>query len=207
MLAQSHWSATIGEYWYRTETYTTRDSKGNIVVRTRQVQETEWWPLSGSHHHYYAGYLVSGSQGLPQQQAERIKPFNLPALKRYEPYYLAGWLSEEYSIEREAALQICQQEFYNRERNNVAAFLPGDTHRGLEVSTRFSSINSDLCLLPVYILSYRYRDKLYRFLVNGQTGKCAGDKPLSWRRISVLIVIIVLLIALVIGGVILVQNG
>ena len=29
MLAESHWSATIGEYWYRTETYTTRDAKGN----------------------------------------------------------------------------------------------------------------------------------------------------------------------------------
>jgi len=207
MLAESRWSATIGEYWYRTETYTTRDAKGNTVTRTRQVRETEWWPLSGNHHDYHAGYLVSGSKGLPQQQAERIKPFNLPALKRFEAYYLAGWLSEEYSVERDVALQLCQQEFYNRERNNVAAFLPGDTHRGLEVSTRFSSINSDLCLLPVYVLSYRYRDKVFRFLVNGQTGKCVGDKPLSWRRISLLIVTIVLFIALVIGGLILAQNG
>ena len=207
MLAQSHWSATIGEHWYRTETYTTRDAKGNTVTHTRQVQETEWWPLSGNHHHYYAGYLVSGSNGLPQQQAERIKPFNLPALKRYEPYYLAGWLSEEYSIEREAALQHCQQEFSNRERNNVAAFLPGDTHRGLEVSTSFSSVNSDLCLLPVFVLTYRYRDRLYRFLVNGQTGKCVGDKPLSWKRIFALLVAIVLLMALVVGGVLLATNG
>ncbi|MBC8356675.1 MAG: zinc ribbon domain-containing protein [Planctomycetes bacterium] len=206
MLAQSRWSATIGEYWYRTETYTTTDSKGNTTTHTRQVRETEWWPLSGNHHHYYAGYLVSGSKGLPQKQAERIKPFNLPALKRYEPYYLAGWLSEEYSIERDAALQICQQEFYNRERNNVAAFLPGNTHRALELSTRFHSINSDLCLLPVYILSYRYRDQVYRFLVNGQTGKCVGDKPLSWQRITMLIVAVVLLIGLVVGGVMLAQN-
>lgn len=206
MLAESRWSATIGEYWYRTETYTTTDSKGNTVTRTRRVRETEWWPLSGNHHHYYSGYLVSGSKGLPQQQAERIKPFNLPALKRYEPYYLAGWLSEEYSVEREAALQICQQVFYQHEQGNVAAFLPGDTHRGLEVSTRFNSINSDLCLLPVYILSYRYRDKLYRFLVNGQTGKCVGDKPLSWKRIIALVAVIVLLVVLVIGGVALVQN-
>ncbi|MCA9119100.1 MAG: zinc ribbon domain-containing protein [Planctomycetaceae bacterium] len=207
MLAQSHWSATIGEYWYRTETYTTRDSKGNTVIRTRQVQETEWWPLSGNHHHYYAGYLVSGSKGLPQDQAERIKPFNLPALSRYEPYFLAGWLSEEYSIERESALQICQQQFYARERSNVAAFLPGNTHRGLEVSTRFSSVNSDLCLLPVYILSYQYRDKVYRFLVNGQTGKCVGDKPLSWQRILLAIFVAALLIAALILGVALAQNG
>lgn len=188
MLAQSRWSATIGEYWYRTETYTTTDSKGNTTTHTRQVRETEWWPLSGNHHHYYAGYLVSGSRGLPQNQAERIKPFNLPAMKRYEPYFLAGWLAEEYSIARDHALQLCQQVFFQREQHNVGAFLPGDTHRELQVSTNFSSVNSDLCLLPVYVLSYRYRDKLYRFLVNGQTGKIAGDKPTSWKRIAAVVV-------------------
>jgi hypothetical protein len=205
MLAQSHWSASIGEYWYRTETYTTTDSKGKRVTRTRRVRETEWWPLSGRHHRYYAGFLVSGSKGLAQHEAERIKPFQLPALKRYEAFYLAGWLCEEYSIAREAALDICQTEFYRQEQQNVAAFLPGDTHSSLVVSTNFSAINSDLCLLPVYILSYRYRDKLYRFLINGQTGKTAGDKPLSWKRIGlfaggiaalvVLLILVMLLIA------------
>jgi predicted RNA-binding Zn-ribbon protein involved in translation (DUF1610 family) len=206
MLAQSRWSATIGEYWYRTETYTTTDAKGNSVTRTRQVRETEWWPLSGNHHHYYAGFLVSGSKGLPQREAERIKPFNLPALKRYEPYYLAGWLAEEYSVERDQALHVCQQEFYRHEQHNVGAFLPGDTHRALQVSTNFSDINSDLCLLPVYVLSYKYQDKLFRFLVNGQTGKCAGDKPTSWKRIAALVGGILLLIALIVVGVLIAQN-
>jgi len=41
-----------------------------------------------------------------------------------------------------------------------------------------------LILLPVYLLSYRYRKKLYRFMLNGQTGKAAGDKPLSWLKIA-----------------------
>jgi hypothetical protein len=207
MLAQSRWNASIGEYWYRTETYTTKNSKGETVTRTRRVRETEWWPLSGRHHQYHSGYLVSGSKGLPQSDAERIKPFQLPALKRYQPFYLAGWLAEEYSIEREQALQVCQNEFYRREQQNVKAFLPGDTHRSVEVSTSFANVNSDLCLLPIYILSYRYKEKIYRFLVNGQTGKMAGDKPLSWARIGVLagaialvIAVILLLIALFSGA-------
>src|SRR5215831_10690435 len=110
MLAQSRWSAKIGEHWYRTETYTTIEN-GQTVTRTRTVTETEWWPLSGEHHNYYSGYLVSGSRGLPQEYAERIKPFRLEALKRYQPYFLAGWLSEQYSVNRDDALAACQQEF------------------------------------------------------------------------------------------------
>jgi DNA-directed RNA polymerase subunit RPC12/RpoP len=189
MLAQSRWRATIGEYWYRTETYTERDSKGNLVTRTRQVREIEWWPLAGRHHQYYSGYLVSGSRGLPQDQALRILPFQLPALKRYQPYFLAGWLAEEYSVDREDALARCEGEFLARERHNVAAFLPGDTHRDLTVDTQFSHNSSDLCLLPIYILSYRYRGQLYRFLLNGQTGKMDGDKPVSRTRIAVAVAI------------------
>ncbi len=206
MLAESEWSASIGEYWYRTETYTTRDSKGNTVTRTRRVRETEWWPLSGRHARYYSGYLVSGSRGLPQRDAERIKPFHLPALKRYQPYYLAGWLSEEYSVERDDAFEACKQEFHRQEQSNVAAFMPGDTHRSLQVRTRFSKVNSDLCLLPVYVLTYRHRDKLYRFLVNGQTGHCVGDKPLSWAKIALaaggglLVLIVVFLLLSLLAG-------
>ena len=184
MLAESSWSAKIGEHWYRTETYTTRDSKGRMVTRTRRVQETEWWPLSGRHHKYYSGYLVSGSKGLPQSQADRIQPFQLPALKRYKPFYLAGWLAEEYSINGDQALATCREVFRQREKQNIAAFLPGDTHRGLLADTTFRHIHSDLCLLPVYLVSYRYQDKLYRFLMNGQTGRVSGDKPLSYKRIG-----------------------
>ncbi len=196
MLAQSNWSATIGEYWYRTETYTTTNSKGKTVTKTRQVRETEWWPLRGRHHKYHGGFLVSGSRGLSQTDAQRIKPFQLPALKRYRPYFLAGWLSEEYLVPRDEASRICKTEFHRREQSHVAGFLPGDTHRSLSVTTSFQHVSSDLCLLPVYILSYRYKEKVYRFLVNGQTGKIAGDKPVSWKRIAVCISIVAAVIAL-----------
>lgn len=206
MLAESRWQATIGEYWYRTETYTTRDSKGNMVTKTRQVRETEWWPLSGRHHRYHSGHLVSGSRGLQQTQANGLMPFQLPAMKRYQPHFIAGWLCEEYSVARVDALAICQQEFYQREQSHVAGFLPGDTHRGLEVQTQFSNVNSDLCLLPIYLLTYRYKDRTFRFLVNGQTGKVAGEKPVSWGRIWLaigagagLLALLILLLMLLLG--------
>ncbi len=196
MLAESRWEASIGEHWYRTETYTTTRN-GKTVTRTRRVQETEWWPLEGNHHQYHSGYLVSGSGGLPQSQAERMKPFRLEGLHRYQPFYLAGWLSEEYSVTRDAALQQCEPEFQHRENSSIGVFLPGDTHRQVRVNTTFSHVNSDLILLPVYLLSYQYRGKLYRFMINGQTGKCAGDKPTSRAKVALAVVAGVVVAAVV----------
>ncbi len=185
----------IGEHWYRTETYTTIID-GKPVTETRTVQETEWWNLEGQHHNYYSGYLVSGSRGLPQSYAEQIKPFRLEAIKRYQPYFLAGWLSEEYSVDRDTALPLCQQEFQRWEQRNIERFLPGDTSRNVLVDCEFSDANSDLILLPVYLLSYRYGDKLFRFLLNGQTGKTAGDKPNSPMRIGAAVVTAIVLIVI-----------
>jgi hypothetical protein len=205
--ADSTWSAEIGEYWYRTETYTETDSKGNVVTKTRQVRETEWWPLDGGHHAFHSFYLVSASKGLQQDVSEWVQPFELLALKRYTPRFLAGWLSEEYSVEKDAAYAISDQEFRRREHDAVAAFLPGDTHRGLRVATTFSKANSDLILLPIYLRSFRYGGKLYRVLINGQTGKVSGERPVSARRILAavglvlaLIGVIALIVALVGGG-------
>lgn len=196
MLARCGWSASIGEHWYRTETYTTVEN-GKTVTKTRRVQETEWWPLAGRFHRYYSGYLVSGSKGLPQQYADAIKPFQTAALKRYEPYFLAGWLAEEYSVERAAAEAICRAEFENWAQRDVAAFLPGDTHRSLDCNVQFSDVTSDLILLPIYLLTYRYNEKLYRFLINGQTGRIYGEKPLSWQRIAALVLLVVALLIIV----------
>jgi hypothetical protein len=179
---------------------TTTDAKGNVTTHTRQVQETEWWPLTGRHHQYYSGYLVSGGKG-SRRRTPSGSSRSTAGPQRYEAYFLAGWLSEQYSVEREEALQRCQQVFYQWETANIGSHLPGDTHSNIVASTQFSDVNSDLCLLPVYVLSYKYNNKLYRFLLNGQTGKSAGDKPLSWQRISIAIVgglLILLLIVLLI---------
>lgn len=195
MQAQSHWSANIGEYWYRTETYTTKDANGKTVTRTRQVRETEWFPLNGQHNKYYYGFMVPATKGISQAEAAAIQPFQLAELSRYRPYFLAGWMAEEYSVEMDPAIEQTKEEFQNRQRNAIAAFLPGDTHSGLNVSTQFTINGSDLILLPVHVLSYRYRDRTFRFLVNGQTGKIVGEKPWSGKRITAFVVFLIVIFA------------
>jgi hypothetical protein len=56
------------------------------------------------------------------------------------------------------------------------------------------------------LLSYKYGDKLYRFMINGQTGKISGDKPVSHKRIAAAVgggiaaaLLVIGLIALLVG--------
>ena len=36
--------------------------------------------------------------------------------------------------------------------------------------------------MPVWMLSTSYRDRIYRFAMNGQTGKFVGEAPVSWGK-------------------------
>jgi hypothetical protein len=38
--------------------------------------------------------------------------------------------------------------------------------------------------VPLWIAAYRYGDRVYRFVVNGQTGAHHGTRPLSWWRVG-----------------------
>jgi len=195
--ADSRWSAMVGEHWVRTETYADRDEKGNVVMKARQVTETEWWPLEGGHHAFYSFYLVSASRGLPQEVSAWVLPYRLEGLKRYKPDYLAGWLCEDEAIGRDAAYEQSQGEFHRREAAAIADSLPGDSHREVSVETEFSNTSSDLILLPLYLLSYRYRGRLFRTLINGQTGVIEGEKPVSPARIALRILALLATIALI----------
>jgi hypothetical protein len=204
--SHSKWSARIGEYWYRTETYTVTVN-GKRETRTRTVQETEWWPLSGVFRKYYSGYMVSASKGLPQAEAVAIQPYRLSSMMRFRPHFLAGWMLEEYSISRQDAMGLAKSEFLSREKEAIAQFLPGDTHSSLNVFTSFEEGDTDLVLLPVHIMAYHYRGKVYRFLVNGQTGKVYGEKPWSAVRIAAAVIIGIILIAILVIIGVLIANG
>ena len=62
--------------------------------------------------------------------------------------------------------------------------LGGDTQRRLRVvSKKFDQTYKHL-ILPIWLATYTYQDKVYHFVVNGQTGKVSGKKPLSWIKIG-----------------------
>jgi hypothetical protein len=48
-----------------------------------------------------------------------------------------------------------------------------------------------------------YKDKVYRFLINGRTGKVDGERPYSWIKIGLAALVVVVII---IGVVLLVRK-
>lgn len=195
-VAESSYSASIGENYTEVQTYTTTVN-GKTVVRTRTVTKTEWRPLSGRHAEYVADVLVTASTGLGNDELEHIEPFDLRLMRRYTPAIVAGWIAEDPGMTRDQCLELARREAVEKTGRRLAAFMPGDTHSNLRHTTNLTSESLDLCLVPVWVGAVKHDPQApaVRVLVNGQTGEVHGKVPLSWVKIFMAILAVLALIA------------
>ena len=189
--AHSGYAARIGENYTVTETYTSTDSKGNTTTHTRTRTETEWRNLRGHHSVYVLDVLVTASKGVSNQRLEAIEPYDLRALRRYTSSVIAGWIAEEPSRTRERCFEVARKEAIAKVGKELEDFMPGDSFRDLEYSTRLDDEVVDLVLLPVWSFAAKYdaKHKPVRVLVNGQTGEVAGRVPISSVKVTAAVLI------------------
>ena len=180
----SRWTADAGYH----ETYTVT-SNG----QTRTMTRTRWQPASGQRTGFHDDVLVCASKGVDERLLRKAYPFALKAAQPYRSEYLSGWAAEEYVVDLPDGWVRAREEVNQREIAACAADVPGDTHRNLRVWTQHADVTWKHLLLPLWIAAYRYEDRLYTFLVNGQTGKVVGKRPVSKVRVALAVALGVLL--------------
>ena len=189
------WEAEAGHYYYTTEHY--RDSKGNS--QTRQVRHVRWEPASGVVEHFFDDECVPGTQGLRHDLLEQIQPFTTAELKDYDTAYVSGFVVEHYQVVLFDAAQRAESAMTMKLREMCAQQVPGDTHRNLEIHPAFAGRTFKHILVPVWVLAFTYRAKVFQVLVNGYSGRIAGDYPLSRWKIFFLIVVLLIVGVVMIG--------
>lgn len=186
-IAASEFDARVGVHWWRT-VYTGK--------RVRRVRETEWFPLSGSHAATYTRQLVSGSRGLPEAEANALEPFDMGKALPFSPPLTAGWIAERPSVDHDEAQRIVAREVAERENAAIrGGFLAGDEVADVHNTTRLAIERVDLALLPVWIATYGHGGKVFRLLVNGQTGETVGKVPTSPVKVGCLVALLLAAVA------------
>jgi uncharacterized CHY-type Zn-finger protein len=196
----SQYRGERGDDYWTTETYTEKDADGKTVTKTRQVKKTRWTSVSGSVYVSFNDLLVLGSHTLPEWMVRKIEPWDLHELAPYDDNYLAGYRAERYSVDLEEGFDRAKEMMVDGIHREIRSDIGGDHQRIHGVNTRYYDITFKHILLPVWLSAFRYRDKPYRFLVNGRTGAVAGERPWStWKIVALVLVIVVVVAALVAG--------
>ena len=181
------WQAEAGHYYYETETY-----YQNGRMRTRQVRKTRWVPASGEVRHFFDDEPVPGTHGVSHTLLAQVEPFPTHELKPYSTAFVSGFVVEHYQIVLFDAAKRSQESMTEKLRAMCAAEIPGDTHRNLRIQPTYSGQTFKHILVPIWLLTYNFGAKAFQVVVNGVTGRMAGDYPKSVWKILLLVLLAVL---------------
>jgi len=187
-----------GEYYWVSERYTTTNSKGQTVTQTRRVRKTRWYPASGVVNNSFDDILIVGSKSLPKKYIEKLEPWGLENLVKYEPEFASGFKTESYAVDLEQGFDDAQVKMKPTIEGTIRRDIGGDTQRILNYSTGYKDITFKHILLPVWLSCYRYQDKVYRFVINARTGEVQGERPWSIVKIGLAAAGVALLIGAII---------
>ena len=186
-----------GDHYWVTETYTTQED-GRTVTRERQVQRTRWTSVSGTVWNNFDDILILASKSLPKKYADRLEPWDLPNLVAYADEYLSGFRAESYQVDLADGFQEAQAVMDAGIRESIRRDIGGDEQRIHSVKTQYGKITFKHILLPVWLSAYRFRDKIFRILINARTGEVQGERPFSPWKIAAAVAAALVVIAIIV---------
>jgi len=192
----SSYIVQIGTYYYVTEMRTVfEDGKSKQV--SEQVRKIRWRTEHGRYSEFFDDVLVKASRNVASGLIDKIEPFQLNGLLDYKTEYLSGFLAERYSIPLKEGWNDAKNSIDAGITNGIHGQVYGDVVNIVSVSTTYDNITYKHILVPIWISSFQFNNKVYRFLVNGQTGKVSGKSPISAVKVSIAVTVIMSIILII----------
>ena len=169
-------------------TRTVRSSDG------RSSTEVYYTNFSGQIVQHYPNVLIESSDKINQTEIDEILPYDFDESFDYDDDFVKGYSVGYYNKDiKEAesqAKKVMFDDIESRIRSNHTSI------DSLTINPIYSNIEYNYILLPVYFITYDYKNKKYINLMNGQTGALGGKVPRSRAKIAILILFILLVIGL-----------
>ncbi len=121
---------------------------------------------------------ADGSKKMDDTYMESIEPFDYSELVPFSAAYLTGYLADKYDVTAKECVPRADKRVEQSALEVLESTVNGFDGHILEDSAVVKT-EGKVCyaMVPVWILTTRYQDKPYTFMMNGQTGKVVGTLP------------------------------
>ena len=141
--------------------------------------------------------LILAARSLQRKYYDNLEPWDLANLVDYDDRYLSGFQAESYAVSLPAGFEEAKSEMTAPIQAAVRRDIGGDRQRIYSVDTAHHQVTFKHILLPVWLSSYRYKDRLYHVLINARTGEVQGERPWSTWKITFLVLAVLAVIAVI----------
>lgn len=140
--------------------------------------ETSYYKLLRSGALGFEKIPVDGTSKLDNILMESVEPFNFGDAVDFQTAYLAGYLADRYDVDAKSSESRANERIKTSTEESFYATTAG--YSGVMVtneSIRLKNSSYKYALYPIWILNTTWNNEKFTFIMNGQTGKMAGDLP------------------------------
>ena len=170
------------------------------------MTETSYYECHREGEAEFSRIPADGSKKMDDDFMDAIEPFDYEDLQPFTTAYLTGFLADKYDVPADDCLDRINERVEKSISEEVAQTM--GTFSSFSVTDNaVTRTGGDVkyALAPVWILTTRYEDKPYTFMMNGQTGKLVGRLPIDkkkerlygWAAFSIFFVVMVFIMWLI----------
>lgn len=147
--------------------------------------ETKEYALARKADILIRGLPADGASHIDDSLMEAVEPYDYQAVRPFEMQYLSGFLAEKYDVNMAAMFPRVQKRAVQASDQLVRKTMTGySTVSVTRSDIKIMSTKWEYMLLPVWFMTYKYKEKIYEFALNGQTAKFVGTPPLCKGRLA-----------------------
>lgn len=128
---------------------------------------------------------VDGSTAIDDSIMYALEPFEFENLKDYNPAYMAGY----YADQPDETVDSTKERAFSRGKSAVEEkFLERlkkyDSVKRASISHSSSAHSAEYAMLPIWRLNVSFKNRIYQYTINGQTGEVSGKIPISIPKVA-----------------------
>lgn len=148
--------------------------------------ETRYYLVSRGGKIGFERVPADGSKKMDDALMQSIEPFDYSAAVDFQTAYLSGYLADKYDMSSADCAPYANERMRQSTVKSFMSTISGyATCLPEHTDIRLEQGRITYALLPIWILSTKYRGKFYTFAMNGQTGKFVGNLPVDKGRAAV----------------------
>lgn len=126
---------------------------------------------------------ADSSEKMDDSYMDALEPFNYTELVPFDAAYLSGYMADRYDV----TVEQSKPRIHSRISATTSDMFR-ETVKGYTTVTNdtcnigISSGDAEYALMPVWMMNTKYKDKMYTFAINGQTGKLVGSLPVDKKK-------------------------
>lgn len=145
-----------------------------------RITETEYYDVHREGYLCFEKIPVDASTKMPDEHMDAIEPYDYSELKPFSAAYLPGFLADKYDVSQQDSMERIEQRAKSSTGDSLRGTLSDyDSAIPTAEDYRLNATAVRYALMPVWLLSTRWKDQSFLFAMNGQTGKLVGDLPIS----------------------------